>query len=104
MTARKPTSERVSITLKQVHENQLAQGDSIRDLADAVKDGFHKINSKLDLQIQESGQVKEKVADHETRIRGVEKMSFKTLGFGSAIGGLVSVFGVFIANALNLTK
>ena len=89
MTARKPTSERVSITLKQVNETQVTQGELL-----------NKIDKKLDLMIQRGEQTDKKVEDHETRIRSVETSKWKAQGFAGAIGALVSVFGVYIALSL----
>jgi len=101
---KRPTARKTTITMDQLYDGQVAQGEAIQQLADSVKDGFNSLNSKLDLQIQKDEQTEKVVADHEVRIRTVEKQSWKTLGFGSAVGAIVSALGLFIGNIFHLTK
>ena len=101
---KRSTAGKVTITMDEIYQGQLAQGEAITSLAETIKDGFHEVNSKLDLQIQEAGQVKEQVKDHETRIRSVEKQSWKTKGFSAGIGAVVSALGLFLGNIFHITK
>ena len=101
---KQPAVRKATITMDQLYDGQVAQGEAIQQLADSVKDGFNSLNSKLDLQIQKDAQTEKIVEDHEIRIRSVEKQSWKTKGFSAGIGAVVSALGLFLGNIFHITK
>lgn len=69
----------------------------------AMSEALGRLDGKLDQVLTAQLDIKERVGDHETRIRVLEKSRWKLIGIGSAIGVVMSFLVPFLKNQGHLS-